>query len=405
MTGGPLQGIRVVDFGQYLAGPFGPMILSDLGADVIKVEPLHADGMRANFIGPFSGCQRGKRDIALNIKHPDGLRLALELVATADVVHHNMTLGTAEKLGVGYEHCKAVKPDILYCNNFMYGPIGDLAPLGGLDPLGQAASGIEWEQGPVAEGNPPQWYRYGHGDIASAFPSVLAVLMALWHRNRTGEGQYMWSSILNGSMLYTADSWLDADGNPSPRPTLDKEQLGLSALYRLYETKDGWLQLAAVRDDHWRALCAVIGRDDLASDERFATPAARQTNRAALTGVLTDVFRTDHAVNWRRALDGAGVPSEVSADTLDGETILFDDELLRLDIVAEYDHQLLGRVRQFGNLITFSDTATRQERPAPLLGEHTREILGELGYDAATIDELGATGVVSWPDEAYPYRL
>jgi crotonobetainyl-CoA:carnitine CoA-transferase CaiB-like acyl-CoA transferase len=221
------------------------------------------------------GCQRGKRDIAVDLKQPDGLRLALELVATADIVHHNMTLGTAERLGVGYEHCKAVRPDILYCNTFMYGAVGPLASHGGVDPLGQAAAGLEWEEGPVAEGNPPLWYRYGHGDVACAIPSVTAVLIALYHRNRTGEGQFMWTSLLHGSMMYTADSWLGADGTPSPRPTLDREQLGLDALHRLYETQDGWLQLAAVRDEHWTALCRVLQRDDLPRDARFATAADR----------------------------------------------------------------------------------------------------------------------------------
>lgn len=398
---GPLEGIRVIDFGQFLAGPFGPMLLADLGADVIKVEPLRGDGMRAGFVGSFMGCQRGKRDIALDLKQEDGRRIALELTATADMVHHNMTLGTADRLGIGYEQCKAVRPDILYCNTFMYGPIGPLAHMGGLDPLGQAACGIEWEQGPVAEGNPPQWYRYGHGDIAAAMPSVLALLMALYHRNRTGEGQFMWASILHGSMVFTADSWVHADGTPSPRPTLDREQLGLDALYRLYETKDGWLQLAAVRDEHWPALCTVVRRSDLADDQRFATAAGRREHRAELTVILTEAFLSDHAINWRRALDAAGVPSEVSVDTLNGETILFDDELLRLGIVAEYEHPVLGRVRQFGNLFTFSDTPTRQERPAPMLGEHTRELLTELGYDDAAVDDLRARGVTTWPDVDY----
>ena len=208
----------MVDFGQYLAGPYGPMLLADLGADVIKVEPTRGDGMRGGFIGPFMGCQRGKRDVALDLKQPDGVRLALELVATADMVHHNMTLGTADRLGIGYEHCKAVCPDILYCNTYMYGPVGPLAHFGGVDPLAQAAAGLEWEEGPVAEGNPPLWYRYGHGDVAAAIPSVTALLIALYHRTRTGEGQSMWASLLHGAMLYTADSWLAADGRPSPRP-------------------------------------------------------------------------------------------------------------------------------------------------------------------------------------------
>ncbi|MDT3445313.1 MULTISPECIES: CaiB/BaiF CoA-transferase family protein [unclassified Pseudofrankia] len=402
---GPLEGIRVIDFGQFLAGPFGPMLLADLGAEVIKVESIHGDGMRHRNVGPFLGCQRGKRDIVLDLKKPEGLAIALRLVATADVVHHNMQKGIADRLGIGHEHCKAVRPDILYCNTYMYGPVGPYSHLGGLDPLGQAASGIEWEQGPVPEGNPPLWYRYGHGDIAAAIPSVFGVLVALFHRGGTGVSQSVWTSILHGSMLHTADSWLAADGTPSPRGTLDREQLGLGALYRLYETRDGWLQLAAVRPEHWPALCAVLGRAELASDPRFATPDAREERRAELTALLAEAFRADRALAWVRALDAAGVPAEISADTRDGETLLFDEDLVRLGLVTEHTHPLLGRVRQFGNLMTFSDTPTRPDRPAPLYGQHTREILTELGYDEAAIDDLHARGAVASCPDNYPYPV
>jgi crotonobetainyl-CoA:carnitine CoA-transferase CaiB-like acyl-CoA transferase len=401
----PLEGVRVVDFGQYLAGPFGPMVLADLGADVVKVEPTRGDAMRAAVVGSFMGCQRGKRSIALDVKRPEGLRVALELVARADVVHHNMTLGTAERLGIGYEQCRAVNPAVVYCNNFMYGAIGPLSHLGGLDPLGQAASGIEWEQGPVAEGNPPIWHRYGHGDVAAAMSSVAGVLMALFHRERTGEGQYLWTSILHASMLYTADSWLSADGTPSPREELDREQMGIAALYRLYETQDGWLQLAAVREEHWRSLCRVLSREALAGDDRFATAAARQENRAELTGILQEAFMEDLAVNWRKALRRLGVPAEISVDTWDGETVLFDGELERLGLVAEHRHPLLGRVRQSGNLITFSATPGSQQKAAPMLGEHTREILAELGYDDAEAEAYRSEGIVSWPGEDYPFEV
>jgi crotonobetainyl-CoA:carnitine CoA-transferase CaiB-like acyl-CoA transferase len=401
---GPLDGLRVIDFGQFLAGPFGPMLLADLGADVIKVEPVRGDGMRG-IIGSFMGCQRGKRDIAIDLKQPEGLEIALRLVATADMVHHNMTKGTADRLGVGYDHCKAVKADILYCNNYMYGAEGPLSALGGLDPLAQAASGIEWEQGPVAAGSPPLWYRYGHGDVAAAMPSVLGLLIARHHQQRTGEGQAMWASLFHGAMLYTADAYLGPDGAPSPRPTLDSAQQGLSALYRLYETQDGWLQIAAVREEHWTALCGVLGDPDLASDPRFATPTDRDANREALTALLDSAFARDLAVNWRRALDAAGVPSEVSVDTWDGETILFDDDLFRLGLVTEYEHPFLGRVRQFGNLISFSDTPGRQQRATPMVGQHTREILGELGVDDATIDDYKARNVITWPDDNYPWPV
>ncbi|MBL7522775.1 CoA transferase [Frankia sp. CNm7] len=404
-SGGPLAGLRVIDFGQFLAGPFGPMLLADLGAEVIKVESIHADGMRHQNVGPFLGCQRGKRDIALDLKTPEGLEIALRLVATADIVHHNMQKGIADRLGIGYEHCKAARPDILYCNTYMYGPVGPYSHLGGLDPLGQAANGIEWEQGPVPAANPPLWYRYGHGDISAAIPSVLGLLVALFHRGRTGEGQSVWTSILHGSMLHTADSWVAADGTPSPRPALDREQLGLGALYRLYETRDGWLQLAAARPEHWTALCGALGRDDLAADPRVATAAARAESRAELTTLLAEAFRADAALAWRRRLDAAGVPAEISADTRNGETLLFDEDLVRLGLVTEYAHPIHGRVRQFGNLMTFDGTPTRQDRPVPLYGQHTREILTELGYDAATIDALHARRVVSSPPDDYPHPV
>jgi crotonobetainyl-CoA:carnitine CoA-transferase CaiB-like acyl-CoA transferase len=401
---GPLEGIRVIDFGQYLAGPYGPMQMADLGADVIKVEPTRGDGMRS-LVGPFIGCQRGKRDIALDLKQPDGLRLALELVATADVVHHNMTLGTADRLGVGYQDCKSARPDIIYCNTYMYGAKGPLAHLGGLDPLGQAASGLEWDQGPVAEGNPPYWNRYGQGDLAAAMSSVTAVLMALFHRNRTGEGQSLWTSIFHGSMLYTADSWLDGDGIPSPRPRLDREQLGLDALYRLYQTQDGWLQVAAVKEQHWPALCRTVHREGLVDDPRFATAEGRVTHRAELTEILEEAFMADLAANWRRSLRAAGVPCEISADTWDGETVLFDEELDRMGLVTEYVHPLLGRVRQFGDLITFSETHSGPRRPPPMLGQQTREILSELGYDEDAIDDLRNRGVVTWPGPDYAFSV
>ena len=402
---GPLEGLRVLDFGQYLAGPFGPMLMADLGADVIKVEPTRGDGMRGTVVGSFMGCQRGKRDLALDVKTPEGLAIALELISRADVVHHNMTLGTADKLGLSYEQCKAVKPDLIYCNTFMYGPVGPLAHMGGLDPLGQAAAGLEWEQGPVAEGNPPLWLRYGHGDVASAMPSVSAVLMALWHRNRTGEGQFLWTSLLHGSMLYTMDSYLDAEGNPGPRPLLDKEQLGLSALYRLYPTQGGWLQLAAVREEHWSGLCRVLGLDELVDDPSFATPAGRETHRAELTERRAAVFGADIASTWKTKLLAAGVPAELSIDMLDGESFLFDLEMVELGLVTSYEHPMLGAVRQAGRLISFEGNPTSQERAAPQLGQHSREILAELGKSADEIEDLLSRAIVTEPGPDYPWPV
>jgi len=399
----PLEGVTVVDFGQYLAGPFGPMVMGDLGADVIKVEPITGDGMRM-VNKPFFGCQRGKRDIALNLKSERGHEIALRLVERADVVHHNMTQGVAKRLGIDYEACKAVNDDVVYCNTWAYGFEGPLSRFGGLDPLYQAAAGIEYEAGPVHAGNPPLYLRFGMTDTANALLSVVGCLAALYHQRRTGEGQELWTSLLDGAAMLSSDALL-AGGVPVERPKLDREQTGLGACYRLYETASGWIQVAAVKPEHWRALCDAIGVPELADDARFADPNARAANRTELEALLTARFATRTAVTWSRRLDDAGVPNEISVDTFEGQLVLFDADLERLGVVTEYEHPRMGRVRQYGTLVDFSDTPPEITAPPPLVGQHTREILTWLGCTGAEVDDLRAEGVVYWPDEHYAWTV
>jgi crotonobetainyl-CoA:carnitine CoA-transferase CaiB-like acyl-CoA transferase len=399
-----LEGIRLIDFGQYLAGPFGPMILGDLGAEVIKVEPVTGDGMRLAS-KPFFGCQRGKRDIALNVKDPRGLAIALELVRTADVVHHNMTAGVATKLGIDYPACKQVKPDIVYCNTWAYGLEGPLARFGGLDPLYQASSGLEHESGAVHEGNVPLYYRFGMCDASNAMLSIVAVLGALYHRARTGEGQEVWTSLFDGGAIFTSDAHL-VGGVPAPRPHLDKELMGVAATYRLYRTQDDdWICIAAVGDDDFRRLCAVLGVDDILDDPRFATAASRAEHRRQLESVLEPRFRTKTARFWTRTLDDAGVPNEIPVDTQGGEAPLFDSDNVELGLVARYTHPLLGEMRQFGELIDFSDTPGRIAGPPPLVGQDTRGVLRELGHLDPEIDALIADGVCYEPGDDYAQRF
>jgi len=399
-----LEGVRVIDFGQYLAGPFGPMILGDLGADVIKVEPVTGDSMRMA-TKPFFGCQRGKRDIALNVKDPRGLEIALDLVGTADIVHHNMTAGVATKLGIDYPACKALKPDIVYCNTWAYGFEGPLARFGGLDPLYQASSGLEYESAAVHEGNTPLYYRFGMCDASNAMLSVVAVLGALYHRMRTGEGQEVWTSLFDGGAIYTSDAHL-VGGVPAPRPHLDKELMGVSATYRLYRTQDDdWICIAAFSDDQFRSLCSVLGAPELPDDERFGSVAARAEHRRQLESILEPLFRTKTAVFWTRTLDDAGVPNEVPFDTKGGEAPLYDSDNVELGLVARYSHPVMGDMRQFGQLVNFSETPSRVAGPPPLVGQDTRAILRELGRRDADIDTLIATGICYEPDEQYGERF
>jgi len=384
-----LSGLRLIDFGQYLAGPFGPMILADLGMDVIKVEPVAGDGMRMAGT-PFFGCQRGKRDLGLNIKDPAGLELALRLVATADAVHHNMTKGTASRLGLDYEACRAVKPDIVYCNTYAYGLHGPLSEFGGLDPLYQASAGLEYEAGAVPHGHDPLYYRFGMVDTSNAMLSVVGVLAALFHRARTGEGQELWTSLLDGGAVFSSDVMLRADGTPTVRPKLDADQHGFDPAYRLYETDDGWIQVAAIGDGQWAALCAAAGVAD-------------PDNRADAETALETAFRTKTAVMWSHTLDDADVPNEVALDVDGGQSALYDADAERLGLVTEYEHATLGRLRQFGETVHFSETPGQIVGPPPRVGEHSREILEELGVSPTEIDDLKRAGIVTWPDADYAW--
>ncbi|HEX5615641.1 MAG TPA: CoA transferase [Acidimicrobiia bacterium] len=397
-----LEGIRLLDFGQYLAGPFGPMIIGDLGADVIKIEPVRGDGMRLA-PKPFFGCQRGKRDIALDLKDPTGVEIAHQLIATADIVHHNMTVGVAAKLGIDDAACRAIKPDIVYCNTYAYGVEGPLARFGGLDPLYQASSGLEYESGAVGDGNAPLYYRFGMCDASNAMLSVVAVLAALFHQKRTGEGQELWTSLLDGGAVFSSDMFL-VDGAPWDRPHIDAQLMGLHPLYRLYRTQDDdWIVVAAVRDEHWRGLCTTLALPHLVDDDRFATPAARHEHRAQLTALLEPAFLTRTAQSWTRLLDDAGVPNERPVDTHGGDRTLFDADNVALGLVAQYEHPMFGRLRQFGELIQFSDTPGRIFGPPPLVGQHTREIMHELGYRDPQIDALLERGVIGEPGDDYPF--
>ncbi len=393
-----LEGVRVIDFGQYLAGPFGPMILADLGADVVKVEPVTGDAMRLA-PKPFFGCQRGKRSIALNVKDPRGLELALQLVRSADVVHHNMTRGVATKLGIDYAGCRAVRPAVIYCNTYAYGLADPLGRFGGLDPLYQASAGLEYESGAVHAGGAPLYYRFGMCDASNALLSTVGVLLALHHRDLTGEGQALWTSLHDGGVIFSSDVWLDPEGRPWDRPRLDRGLHGIDALYRLYATQDGqWIVIAAAREEHWQALCRVVGLPELASDARFATPPARAAHRRELESLLEPAFLTRIARAWHRHLDDAGVPNELPIDTEDGLAVLWDADCERLGLVAEYPHPLLGRMRQFGSLIDLSDTPGKIWGPPPLVGQHTREVLNGIGVLDTDVDALLAAGVCYEPD-------
>jgi crotonobetainyl-CoA:carnitine CoA-transferase CaiB-like acyl-CoA transferase len=386
---GPLSGIRVLDLGIALAGPWGAQVLSDLGADVIRVNALYDDFL----IGHQYICGgRGKRSVAVNLKDERGKAIVYRLAETADVAHLNIRGGAARRLGIDYESMRALNPRLIYCHTTGY-ERGERAELPSNDGVGQSEAGVTWADGGGDDGGAPFWSPTALGDIGNGYLSAVAVIQALYERERTGRGQSVHTSITYAGLMNSSYTYLGSDGKEGESASLDANQTGLAALYHLYATAEGWLCLAAVTAEHWNALCAALGRDDLRQDPRFASAADRGAHDEELTRMLQDEFAGRSAVEWVSLLEAAGVPAEVSDPTW--PLRMFDDpELIDRGWVTHYDHPELGRFDQHGLLWDFSATPSRIAGRPPMLGEHTTEILTEAGFSPDEIADLIGDGVV-----------
>jgi crotonobetainyl-CoA:carnitine CoA-transferase CaiB-like acyl-CoA transferase len=376
----PLAGIKVIDLGLAVAGPWGTMMLADLGADVVKVNALHDGYWMSSHIAMC--CNRGKRSIAMNLKDPAAMDILHELVATADVVQHNMRYDAAVRLGVDFESLRAIKPDLVYCHTRGF-EHGAREGLPGNDQTGAALAGPDWLDGGLDHDGIPLWPVVSLGDTGNGFLSAIAMVQALYHRDRTGEGQFVDTSIMYAQLLNASIAWSLADGSRhGDRPSLDAMQLGWHATQRLYETADGWLCISAVTDEHRSTLASVLGVDKVTEGTAFAA--------------LEPVFRTRSAQQWFAALDESGVPCEVS--TPDFVLGLFDDpEMIERGWVAKYRHPIVGEMEQFGLLFDFGETPGVVQGPPLVPGQDTRAILRDLGYDDARIDALAeAKTVLDW---------
>jgi crotonobetainyl-CoA:carnitine CoA-transferase CaiB-like acyl-CoA transferase len=379
----PLAGITVLDLGLAVAGPFGTQVLAELGARVIKVNTLHDKFWFTNHIAMC--CNRDKESIALNLKDPEAMAVLRRLVAQADVVQHNMRYDAAERLGVDYESLRQINPALVYCHTLGHEQ-GPRQSHPGNDQTGAALAGTTWLDGGLDNDGRPIWSVTSLGDTGNGLLSALGIIQALYDRDRTGEGQFVRTSILYAHMLNTSMAWISPDGShASDRQKPDAEQYGWNALYRLYRTADGWLCLAALTETAWQALCGAISRPDLATDPRFAQPEARKANDAALAAELTAVFGDRPAADWFALLDAAAVPCEVS----DPDYVLrlfADPEAERRQLVSSFQHRVVGQMKAAGLYFDLSDTPGVIQGPPVWPGQNSRAILAELGYSA---DEIG----------------
>jgi crotonobetainyl-CoA:carnitine CoA-transferase CaiB-like acyl-CoA transferase len=360
----PLEGLRVLDFGNYLAGPLGPMLLADLGADVVKVEATTGDPMRWPD-WPFAGCQRGKRAVALDLKSAASRPALDALLRWADVVHHNLRMPAARRLGLDAQSVQKVNPALVFCHTSSYGPAGPRADWPGYDQLFQASIG--WELLGAGEGNPPMWHRFGFMDHQCAMSSAVATLLAIFERDRTGRASSVAASLLGAGVLTTSETHLRPDGTLIPVPTLDHDQMVMTPGCRLLRCADGWVAMAAHLDNEVAAACAALGCHH---PDGLAEAASGQSQAEVL-----------------RALTAAAVP--VEAVRLDQREAYFDDPAnIEAGMVASYRHADWGAFEQPGALWHFGNLATRFEHAPPVIGQHTVEVLLEAGLDRAAIDDL-----------------
>jgi crotonobetainyl-CoA:carnitine CoA-transferase CaiB-like acyl-CoA transferase len=385
-----LQGVKVLDLGHYFAGPYASRLLADLGADVIKLEPLDGDLLRPT-VKPFNGAQRGKRCISANLKDPRGKEIAHRLAAWADVISHNMRPGAAERLAMDYESVRAINPSVIYAYAPGWGSTGPDASLPGFAPLFSGYVGLHHEA--AGRGNVPV-SPVGNEDNGNGLLGATAILMALYHRKRTGEGQYLEHPQLNATLLMAMHLMRRPDGSVVGSVDLDHERLGGHPLDRLYRTADGWICLSARTDDEFADLCGVPGFDGLAGDPRFTAAEDRAREADALGDAIAKVLASAPSATWDATFRSHGVPAEVPAGAEAART-LFDDPERRSDgRVEEYEHARWGTTRDIAVMVRLSGATTRPGRPAPEVGEHTRELLAEFGYPADEITALFESGVV-----------
>jgi crotonobetainyl-CoA:carnitine CoA-transferase CaiB-like acyl-CoA transferase len=363
---GPLAGVRVLDLGLGVAGPFTGRMLADLGADVVKVNALHDGYWCGTHMG--LGTNRGKRSIAVDLKHPRGREVLDRLIERADVVTTNWRPGAAARLDLNFETLHARYPRLVFCNTrgFEKGPRSKLP---GTDQTAAALTGTEWTDGACDAGNPPLWSRSNMGDTGNALLAAIAITSALYHRDRTGEGQEVSTSIVNAGLLHTSYAWVHADGSPSDWGQVDGQQYGLGRSYRLY----------ACADDTWLFVAAITPEQQAALD--------------ALGDDLEATFSTRPAGEWSAELDRSGVPVEVVDETF-CRTMFDDPELRAASMISETRSASVGRFEDPGLLFRFSDTPAVVQRGPSQCGEHTRELLAEHGYSSDEIDSLAADHAV-----------
>lgn len=391
---GPLSGIRVIDLSSMMSGPWAADILGDQGADVIKVEvPGKGDHVRTlpnrsgDMSAMFVNVNRSKRSLTLNLKSQEGVEVLKRLVRTADVVVQNFRPGVVERLGIGYEDLSAVNPRLVYLSMSGFGDRGPDIQQRVYDSLVQAMTGLTTIQA-GSDSARPRLVRTILPDKLSAVMASQALTAALFARERTGRGQHVRLSMLESVLAFLWASDMGAYTFADKPVPIERDG---SFIDLIFETADGYMTIATNSNTEWQSLCRALERPELADDERFATPVARSEHINERLELVQSVLSGKTTAEWAELMNQFDVPA---APILTRAEVIKHPQVLATEIIMEYTHPVAGRLRQARVPSRFSDTPPDIPRGAPSLGEHTAEVLAEIGYDQAAQASLAERGVI-----------
>jgi crotonobetainyl-CoA:carnitine CoA-transferase CaiB-like acyl-CoA transferase len=394
---GPLAGLRVVELAHVMAGPVGGLMLADMGADVVKVEKLPGGDDTRRTVPPeingesasFMILNRNKRGVAVDLKSPDGLAFVRRMIDRADIVLENYRPGTMEKMGLGFDTLRATNPGLVYCKITGFGITGPYAQRAGYDLISQGMSGLMGLTG-EGPGRPPVKVGVPVGDVTAGILAATGILAAYIERLRSGEGQYVDTSLLEASLVHTY--W------PVALAFATGESAGpmgsahpVAAPYQAFPTQDGWLNIGAMSQATWAGTANVLGLPGMLTDERFATNGARMRNLPAMVELMSSVLRQQPTEYWVTVFEQAGVPA---GPVKNMKQVLDDPQTRAREMVIRVDHPVAGEIDALGLPIKFSHGNGVTRRGAPLYGQHTAEVMRELGYGDAEIDRLARSHAV-----------
>ena len=397
---GPLEGLKVIDLSHIMAGPACSMLLADMGADVIKVEKIPGGEDARRMVPPTVGDEsaaflimnRNKRGIALNLKTEAGRDALSRLLKDADVLIENYRRGMMEKMGFGYDALHALNPKLIYCSISGFGRTGPYADRGGFDLVAQGMSGLMSITG-ERPGCPPMKVGAPITDITAGILACVGVLAALHARESTGQGQMVDTSLFEAGITHTY--WHSAicfATGQAPGPMGSAHPL--NAPYQAFPASDGWITVGAANQENWLRLLEALGAQELRDDPRFVDNAGRMRNLSLLTEALTPLFQRHSVAEWQLRLEQVGVPA---GPVLDIAQMHADPQALAREMIVETVHPAVGPTKAIGLPIKFSDTPGGVRRPAPVFGQHTREVLREHGYSDSEIDQMAAQGAIQLP--------